>query len=168
MVQREQLEPLLRDPMFIEWRSLAVLLLSQSHETKDRRYIIDSFNLAEKFNLVKNLGAWTAAFIELEGAAAVAFIQDHYFRDPQRSKEELVEVVKALSLHGTEGRMELQDQIVTAYGTLRDVHPEMEEHIVKDLIAWKRTELVRGIPAHFKGKPAVGHRRAETKNGIHD
>jgi hypothetical protein len=168
VVRREQLEPLLRDPMLIDWRPLAILLLSQSGEEKDRRHIIESFQLAEKFGLVKNLGAWATAFIELEGAAAVAFVQDHYFRQHQRKEVELVEVVKAMSLHGTEGRTELRDQIVAAYATLLDVHPEMEEYITKDLVAWKRTEFARRIPAYPTDKPAVDPLRADTNEDIHD
>ena len=65
--------------------------------------------------------------------------------DPNRKRDELVEVVKAMSLHGTEGRTELRDQIVSSYDVLLDVHPQMMEYIVKDLIAWKRFELKQRI-----------------------
>ena len=65
-----------------------------------------------------------------------------------------------MSLHGTEGRTELRDQIVSAYGVLLDAHPHMMEYIVKDLIAWKRPELTQRISKHARvgriGNPSCG------------
>lgn len=150
-VPRESLEPILRNPIYIEWRPLAILLLAQSPEATDKQYILESFCAAERIGLTRNLAAWAAAAIELQGADAVSFIRDSYLRDPDRQREELIEIVKALSLHGTEGRTELRDQIVSAYDVLLDAHPYMIEYIVKDLIAWKRAELMPRI-AHIEGQ----------------
>lgn len=144
-VPRASIEQILNNRIYIEWRPLAILLLAQSPEVTDKQYIIKSFRSAERFGLTRNLAAWAAASIEVEGADAVSFIQRCYFRDPNRKRDELVEVVKALSLHGTEGRTELRDQIVSSYDVLLDTHPQMIEYIVKDLIAWKRPELTQRI-----------------------
>ncbi len=144
-VPRASLESILRDPIYIEWRPLAILLLAQSPEATDKQYILDSFRAAERIGLTRNLAAWAAGAIEVQGADAVSLIQRCYFRDPDRKRDELVEVLKAMSLHGSEGRTELRDQIVSSYDVLLDVHPQMIEHIVKDLIAWKRPELTQRI-----------------------
>jgi hypothetical protein len=144
-VPRASIEPILRNPIYIEWRALAILLLAQSPEATDKQYILESFRSAERIGLTRHLAAWAAASIEVQGADAVSFIQRCYFCDPDRKQDELVEVVKAMSLHGTEGRTELRDQIVSSYDVLLDAHPQMIEYIVKDLIAWKRPELTQRI-----------------------
>jgi hypothetical protein len=144
-VPRKNIEPILRDPIFIEWRPLAILLLAQSTVAADKQYIIDSFRSAERIGLTRNLAAWAAASIEVQGVDAVTYIHHCYFSNPDRKRDELIEVVKATSLHGTEGRIDLRDQIVNSYGTLLDVHPSMLEYIVKDLINWDRTELTQRI-----------------------
>jgi hypothetical protein len=144
-VPRDRIEPILREPIFIEWRPLAILLLAQSPVAADKQYIIDSLQAAERIGLTRNLAAWAAASIEVQGADAVTYINRCYFANPDRKSDELIEVVKATSLHGTEGRIELRDQIVSSYDTLLNVHPSMLEYIVKDLINWERTELTQRI-----------------------
>jgi hypothetical protein len=150
---REQTERILNRPQYIKWRSLAILLLAHRGEAQDRKYVTESFHLAERFGLTTNLAAWAAASIELDGAQAVSFIENRYFRNPVRKKEELAEVLKALSLHGTEGHKHLRDQIVKSYGLLLEFHPEMAASVAKDLLAWKRFEL-RGKLAKIAAKNA--------------
>jgi ABC-type nickel/cobalt efflux system permease component RcnA len=108
----------------------------------DKRYFRESFRNAERFGLTKNLAAWAAAAIELEGAEAVSFIEQRYFQQPDRTQEELLETVKALSMHGTEGRTELRDRIVASYEVLLETYPELSGYIAKDLVAWNRSELL--------------------------
>jgi ABC-type nickel/cobalt efflux system permease component RcnA len=91
--------------------------------------------------LTTNLAAWAAAAIEIEGPEAVAFIKHSYFDRPGRGQDELLEIIKALSLHGTEGRSELREQIVASYAVLLDAYPEMGSYVAKDLAAWDRTDL---------------------------
>jgi hypothetical protein len=153
VVPREQIEPVLRSRSYVQWRGLAILMLAQTGEPNDEQYIVRSFRLAERFGLTKDLAAWATAAIELEGAEAVSFVERRYFRQPDRKQEELVEVVKALSLHGTEGRTDLRDQIVVSYAALLDIHPQMSEYVAKDLAAWKRTELSQRL-----SEPKLGHR----------
>ena len=172
-VPRARIEPILRNPIYIEWRPLAILLLAQSPEATDKQYILESFRSAERIGLTRNLAAWAAASIEVEGADAVSFIQGCYFRDPDRKRDELVEVVKAMSLHGTEGRTELRDQIVSSYDVLLDVHPDLVGYIVKDLIAWKRPELTqrisnieaKGATLDFAEKKAIRQYLRSTESG---
>jgi hypothetical protein len=172
-VPRERIERLLRNRMYVEWWPVAILLLAQSPEAADKQYILNSFRSAEQFGLTRNLAAWAAAAIEVEGADAVSLIQRCYFSNLDRKRDELVEVVKALSLHGTEGRTELRDQIVSAYEGLLDVHPPMIEYIVKDLIAWKRPELAprilnieaKGVKLDLAAKKAIRQYLASTESG---
>ena len=66
---------------------------------------------------------------------------------------------KALSLHGSEGRTKLRDQIIAVYGRLLDTHPSMAEPIARDLIAWNRSDLADRLQA-LEGMPA-GHNREQ-------
>ena len=70
---------------------------------------------------------------------------------PDRSDEELQEVLKALSLHGSEGRVELRDQIVSAYGKLLRVHPQMSGWAAADLLAWNRTQWTQELAEIAEG-----------------
>jgi hypothetical protein len=139
-VAREQIQRILNRPQYIEWRSLAILMLAHRGTASDRQYIADSLRSAERFRLSTNLAAWAAASVEIEGAQAISFIEERYFGMPNRGDDELQEVVMALSLHGGEGRVELRDRIVAAYGKLLEVHPEMSAHVAADLLAWNRSE----------------------------
>ena len=150
---REAYTPILEDRKYVEWWGLAILLLAQSESAADRQRILDSFQAAKQFGLVTNLAAWAAASIELQGADAVSFIQRCYFRDPDRKRDELVEVVKAMSLHGTEGRTELRDQIVSSYDVLLDVHPQMIGVYCQGL---DRLETSRTDPADFEHRGQGG------------
>jgi hypothetical protein len=140
IVPREQVEPILSRPHYLRWRWLAILMLAHGGDAKDKHFITQAFRSAERFRLSINLAAWAAASIEIEGASAVSFIQNRYFELPDRSDRELKEVFRALSLHGNEGRVELRDRIVAAYGKLLEIHPEMSAYVTADLLAWSRTE----------------------------
>jgi hypothetical protein len=155
VVPREQLEPILNRPEYLRWRSLAFLILAHRGEAKDKQFLAESFRNAERFRLSNNLAALAAASIELEGPRAISYIEDRYFARPDRSDGELREVLKALSLHGSEGRAQLRDQIVAAYGKLLEVHPEMSAHAAADLLAWNRTEWTKELAELDKGEARV-------------
>ena len=120
-------------------------MLTQSDKAIDRRFIIESFHSAERFSSVTNLAALAAAYIELDGEAAISLITRRYFGDRDRGKEELLEVQKALSLHGSEGRTDLRNQIVASYAVLLKNHPDMAQRVAADLLAWKRSELAEQL-----------------------
>ncbi len=153
-VPPDTIDRILSRPQYFEWRSLAILMLAHSGVTEDKRHIRESFRTAERFGLTTNLAAWAAACVELDDAEAVSFIQSTYFQNPDRKQDEILEVVKALSMHGTEGRTELRDQIVEAYEDLLDVHPEVSGYVAKDLIAWNRAELADRLMA--RAAPGTG------------
>jgi hypothetical protein len=151
-VAREQIQRILNRPQYIEWRSLAILMLAHGGTARDRQYITESFRDAERFRLSTNLAAWAAASIEIEGAQAISIIEDRYLGMPNRSDEELKEVLRALSLHGSEGRVELRDRIVAAYGKLLEVHPEMSGYVAADLLTWNRAEWTDELAQIDTGK----------------
>jgi len=134
----------LRDPRYAEWWALNILLLAQSGDARDKQHIIDSMRSAERFEFALQLGAWATAFVEIEGASAIEFLESHYFKDSRRV-EELREVVAALSVHGNSGRTHLRDRIVASYAVLLAQHPAMAPRVVGDLFAWGRWEMAEAV-----------------------
>lgn len=145
VVSRKRIKRMLEDRQYVEWRPLAILLLAQSEREQDRRHLLDSLDAAQRLGLTRNLAAWATAAVELNGAEAVTYLRRHYFRRPTRSQAELAEVAKALSVHGGDGRAELRDQVVAAYADLLATHPQMAEHVVRDLTAWNRFDLAEQL-----------------------
>ncbi|MHC4225113.1 MAG: hypothetical protein ACYSX0_20005 [Planctomycetota bacterium] len=134
----------LRDPRYVEWWALHILLLAQSGDARDQQRIIESLRSAERFESTMQLGAWATAFIEIEGEKAIEFLESRYFRGSRRV-EELNAVAAALSVHGSSGRTELRDRIVASYEVLLTQHPAMAPRIVGDLLAWRRWEMAEMV-----------------------
>jgi hypothetical protein len=141
VVSRAQFATMLEDRKYIEWRPLAILLLAQSQNPEDAEYVWESLKSAQKFQLTTNLAAWASAAIEIDGAKAIAYLEQYYCRQPDCTEEELREVLKAFSLHGTEGALELRERIVAAYRVLLEYHPSLAEFINSDMSDWNRQEL---------------------------
>ena len=141
-VSRDRLRDLLDRRQYMEWRPLAILLLVNSGDPDDLQLIRQSFETAERFALTRSLAALATALIEMDEASGVELLHDRYFRNPRRTREELVEVSRALSVHGSDGHTHLRDQIIECYRDLIATHPDLAPMVASDLIAWKRWELV--------------------------
>ena len=138
---REQYAAMLGDKKYLQWRPLAILLLAQSESAEKGQSIWDSLESAQRFQLTTNLAAWATAAIEIDGDKAIEYLQEHYCRRSDRTPEELREVVKALSLQGTQDNGALRDRIIAAYRVLLENHPATAELVSRDLDAWQRSDL---------------------------
>jgi hypothetical protein len=132
-VSRKDLQPFLQHRDYIQWRSLAILLLSQSADAQDRASIDKNFADCCEFSLTTNLAAWATAYIELNGAIAIERIEREYFANPGRSDKEVRAIVTALSLHSQDGHTQLREQIVRSYEIAMRNYPEVAKLIAKDL-----------------------------------
>ena len=141
MVSRSDMWAFLRNVHYSAWHSLYILMLAHTGNAQDRAYIAKTFDTHQRFAITTNLAAWATAYIELEEGAAIAVIEERYFRNQTRTKEELVAVMKALSVHGSDGHTHLRDRIVASYGILLDVHPAMASYVAKDLLTWQRWDF---------------------------
>jgi len=137
-ISRDDLRPLLERREYIQWRPLAILLLAQKADQRDRRFIETSFQSCQRFSLTTNLAAWTTAYIELNGTRAVEEIEATYLRDSERSHAEIRAVLTALSVHGRSGRVELCERIVKSYGVALQFHPKAAGSMTSDLIQWRQ------------------------------
>ena len=131
-VPREDLMPFLKRKEYIQWRSLAILLLSQSTDAQDRMSIEEHFTDCCEYSLTTDLAAWASAFIELNGASAIERIEREYFAKTDRSDKEVCEIVIALSLHRQYGNPQLRDQIVSSFEVAIRNYPEVVKLIARD------------------------------------
>jgi hypothetical protein len=145
MVSREDMRVFLRNDRYLEWHALFILMLAQTGDALDRAYIAETFHTHQRLGIRTNLAAWATAYVELEEGAAIAVIEERYFRNNTRTQEELVEVMKALSVHGSDGHTHLRDRIAASYGALLDAHPAMASYVAKDLLAWQRWDFTDAL-----------------------
>ena len=118
----------------------------------DRNYIRKQFESAARFQQTTNLAAWTTAYIETNPDEAIRQIEQLYFRSKFREQEELVAVLRAISVStGAEnlfqiGRdVDLRLKVLTAYHSLLDQHPSMAGWVARDLLRWRRKALVQKL-----------------------
>ena len=135
-VPLETVRAMLDDPRYLEWRSLAILLLAESGAPSDRARVRQTMRDKQRLSSTLNLDAWATAYLAVIGPAAVAELTSWYFNDANRSRDELRAIVRALSVHGANDP-QLRGPIVTAYRTLVGIHPQSAPEVTRDLIAWR-------------------------------
>jgi hypothetical protein len=142
-VARDDIYRIVNDLFHVEWHGLYILMLGMSDHPSDIAFIREKLKTAAEYGLTINLAAYATALIEMTGADGVAQLTEEYFIEPGRSSAELIEIVKALSIQGTGGAVELRPAIVDAYGRLLVNHPELAGYVANDLSDWK---VVRFVP----------------------
>jgi hypothetical protein len=154
----ETVRDMLDEPRYLEWRSLAILMLAQSGRPADRARIRKTFDDKQRLGSTFNLAAWATAYLAIEGAGGVEHVRRWYLTRPDRSREELREIVKALSvIAGAEAAM--REPVAAAYRELLEVHPSLAPAVTRDLIAWRRWDFVdqiRGIRTSIARQDPLG------------
>ena len=141
----DTVRPFLSQREYIEWRPLAILLLAQSDDERDRQLIEKSFRSCQKFGRSTNLAAWAAAYVEIHREDAVKEIKATWLDDSNRPETEVRAVLKALSVHGRNGHAHLRDPIVSCYRVALKVHPKVAGPVASDLLQWKRWKFRRQL-----------------------
>lgn len=150
-VSRDELDRLLERPEYIEWRPLAIMMLAQSDSPQDEKRITRAFAVHQQHSLTTNLAAWTTAYIEIKGEEAVHHVAKAYLTSDSRKPNEISAVLRALSIHGQHGSVQLRDAIARQYLQTIGNHPEAVGMIARDLLRWKKWEFrapLRDLLAH--------------------
>jgi hypothetical protein len=143
-VPLETVGDMLDQPRYLEWRSLAILMLAQSERPADRERIRTTFADKQRLGSTFNLAAWATAYLAIEGAGGVGQIQRWYLTRPDRAREELREIVKAMSVvAGAEAPM--REPVAAAYRALLGTHPSLAPDLARDLIAWRRWDFAEQL-----------------------
>jgi len=135
---------MLDEPRYLEWRSLAILMLAQSERPADRERIRNTFDDKQRLGSTFNLAAWATAYLTIEGVSGLERIQRWYLTQPDRSLEELQEIVTALSVAAATDAS-LREPVVAAYRALLGTHPSLAPAVSHDLIAWRRWDFTEQI-----------------------
>jgi len=133
----------------IEFHSLYILMLAQSNDSNDKAYIRRNFERAARFATVRNLSAWTTAFVETHPVESAEMIDELYFQNRNRSLKELEEVLKAISIVTTvehpllvRRKAKLRRSMVKAYASLLDNYPSLAGWVARDLTHWRKKAFV--------------------------
>jgi len=169
----ETLREMLHEPRYLEWRSLAILMLGESGQEQDqvrvRRTLAEKARLGSK----TNLAAWATALVAVDGTAGIEQLKRLYASTPGRSREELEAVLQALSVHANAG-FELRGPVADAYRLILTHQPSMAPAMVHDLVAWQRWDFadrIREIRQASAGDPLAAYAlglylRSAAANGV--
>ena len=72
-----------------------------------------------------NLAAWATALIEIDGKDAIDQLESDYLSKPGRDPDTVLEIVKALSTHGSRDRPRLRRRIAESYELLIQTYPSL-------------------------------------------
>ena len=131
-----QLRAFLADPQYLEWRALYILLLGVDAKPREEEAIRAALANRAKFDYRLNLSAWATPLIEIDGEEAVGWLEASYLGAPDRAPGEVLEIVKALSVHGARKRSGLRERISKSYAVLIQTHPSLAGWAARDLTAW--------------------------------
>lgn len=135
-VPADQVRAFLANQQYIEWRSLYILLLGVDAKPHEQAAIREAMARLARFDQKLNLSAWATALIEIDGEAAIDWLETAYLGAPERDSDVVLEVVKALSVHGAREQSALRERIAGSYGTLIEVHPALAGWVASDLTSW--------------------------------
>lgn len=148
---REELHRRLADFRRIEWHALYILLLSQSDHAADQEFVRKQVESNARYATTLQAAAWATAMIEIDGEKGVRRLSELYLGDSKRTPEESSAIHAALRVHGDQGKTELRDSIVTAYGELLERHPALAPDLAEDLSRWGRFDHAQRFTALLGG-----------------
>lgn len=153
VLSRDAILAFLDDFRMTEWHALYILMLAQTGDPRDHERIRESVRSAQRFGITSQIAAWATAWIEIDGESALEALAGWYLRNPDRKPEEVRAVLAALSVHGTDGHVDLRERIGEAYRELLAIHPAMAPSILGDLTTWERRDFVEPLAAILASPP---------------
>jgi len=158
-VTPSEVRSFLADVQYVEWHPLYILLFGMDATEPEKAEIRKLMTSRLRFSSTLNLAAWTTAFIESDGEAAIDWLDQNFLGRPGRHDAAIREILEALSVHGTNGRKELRSRIAESYAVTLETHPNAAARAAVDLLIWRdrrftevaQEALSRGLDLH----PAV-------------
>lgn len=137
VVPAAQVHRFLANPQYLEWHALYILLLGVNANPEEEKAIRAAMENSAQFDRTLNLSAWATALIEIDGAEAIDWLEAAYLGAPGREPDAVLEIVKALSVHGARKRSTLRQRIAESYGVLIRTYPSLAGWAARDLTVWK-------------------------------
>jgi hypothetical protein len=134
-LEAEKLRAWLADPAQAYAQPMWIVLLGIAGDAGDARRMNEQLEAAWKKNDAPLVAALLTSRIEREGDNGVAWLEDHYIRDRDRTLEEIQAAVAALSVQG-EASAALRPRILAACRTLIAERRPLSGLVARDLAAW--------------------------------
>jgi hypothetical protein len=144
-MDRQRFARQMRDLAWRDWQPSLILLMGLSDDPGDRKYLRRAAEVAFGQG-ASNLGAWATAMIEVDGAAALAWLETEVLSDDTRPAADTRAVALALESHAQ--RQDIVGE--RALQMLRDLgerHPELAGVLARTLLAAEDWSLAADMQA---------------------
>ncbi len=138
------------DPRLAQRQSTYTLLLGIAGDERDAARYEQRIEAAWKAKDETNLGPMLAADLELRGVSRMAWIDDRYIRDRNRTTPELEAVLLALSVQGNASGVIPRERVIRSYRMFMQEHKEIAGYVAPDLAAWQYWDAVPEYVALMK------------------
>ncbi|MGF1611091.1 MAG: hypothetical protein ACFCUQ_16925 [Kiloniellales bacterium] len=139
---------MLRDPAMIPWAPAYVLLLGRSADPAAHVLVRETIAAFAMYGAQSNLAAWATALIEIDGVRGIDILVRHYGGVPERSAEELQEILTAFGVHAKDGDPTLRSMIVARLHDLArarvEVAPAAANHLAS-LNDWSQADFFQTL-----------------------
>jgi hypothetical protein len=158
-VPRDQILKFLANWRLVEWHSLFILMLGQSRLPADHDLIRNKFETNARYGIKTNLSAWATTYIEINPETGIEDIETLYLAKDDRTREELEEIHRSLSVLGSEGGAVAEPRvarrrrrIIESYAILLEHHPTLAGQVARDLTNWRSRALVHQLSSIIKSE----------------
>jgi hypothetical protein len=127
----------INDPKLVSRRPAYTLLLGIAGGPDDAVELEQNIDVALTAGDATNLSAMLAADLELHGATRVAWIENRYFADRQRTLPEIEAALLALSVHGGANGVVPRERVIQAYRYFIKVRKPMAGFVAMELADWE-------------------------------
>jgi hypothetical protein len=140
----------LADPKLAARQSLYLLLLGIAGDARDAAGLERRLDAAWRSGNATNLGAMLAADLELRGAARLAWVDERYLLDRERSMPEVDAALLALSVQGNANHAIPRERVIQSYRTFMQQRKDIAGFVAQDLAAWQYWDAVPEYVALMK------------------
>ena len=153
----------LADPERAAREPLYLLLLGIAGNAQDAARLGRRLDAAWASGDATNVGPMIAAYLELEGPARMAWVDERYMRDQHRSTRELEAALLALSVQGNANALVPRARVIQSYRAFIKEHRDIAGFVAQDLAAWQYWDAVpeyvalmkSGTPQQYPSRLAI-------------
>jgi len=138
------------DPERAVRQPLYLLLLGIAGNAQDAAGLEQRLDAAWTAGDATNVGPMIAAELELKGPARMAWVDQRYLHDQQRSTRELEAALLALSVHGNANAAVPRARVIQSYRLFMREHQELAGFVAQDFAAWQYWDAVPEYVALMK------------------
>lgn len=144
----------LADPQLAARRPLYLLLLGIAGGPADAAAIEGQLDAAGRAHEASNLAALLTADLELRGPSRIAWVEERYLRERERTPAEIEAALLAFSVHGNAaGGVIPRGRVIEAYRVFMRAHPDLAGLVAQDLAAWGHWDAAPEYAALLKSGP---------------